>query len=558
MINNKPKPKKKILSIVFAAFLLFFGIDSNKCVLAQNVFVNNGLNIVSNSNLHINIIGGIINLSGGKFDNSGTINLYGDWENKAGNTGFVNSSPGKVKLKNANQSIRGTDITHFHDLILQGTGIKSLVNIDAIVEDSLVLNDREFAADVNTLFVTNPSQNIITRSTGFVSSLNNGGLSRLMATAGYYLFPVGSSSGTQRYRPVEIKPTSASANIFKVRLANVDATTETFDRSIKESTLCDINPYFYHSIWKTSGTDSANIRIYYDNTLDGNYSKITHWQNVPEWENTGLVASLVNPSPTLSYLTKQNWNNYSNSPFALSNEAPIAEITGDTLICIGTAATLTATGGNSYEWDNGSLTPSINVSPTSSATYSVTASNFGCTNTASITVNISNPFFLNAGPDVSIEIGETTQLSATGGNSYFWSPATGLSCTNCSDPLAAPTTTTTYYLTSLNSTGCENKDTLNIFVDAECGLVYVPSAFSPNGNSKNDILYVRGKCISEMTFSVFDRWGEKVFESTDKSIGWDGYYKGSLMNSQVFVYYLTAKLFTGEIKKMQGNITLIR
>jgi gliding motility-associated-like protein len=88
--------------------------------------------------------------------------------------------------------------------------------------------------------------------------------------------------------------------------------------------------------------------------------------------------------------------------------------------------------------------------------------------------------------------------------------------------------------------------------------MYVPNAFSPNNDGVNDILYVKGRCLQTLTFMVFNRWGEKVFETTDREIGWDGTYKGQLMNTDVFVYRLEGKTFDGKGYSSKGNITLVR
>jgi gliding motility-associated-like protein len=88
--------------------------------------------------------------------------------------------------------------------------------------------------------------------------------------------------------------------------------------------------------------------------------------------------------------------------------------------------------------------------------------------------------------------------------------------------------------------------------------MYVPNAFSPNGDGANDLLYVRGQCLETLTFMVFNRWGQKVFETTDKNIGWDGTFKGDLMNTGVFVYRLEGKDYDGKGYSMKGNVTLIR
>ncbi len=92
----------------------------------------------------------------------------------------------------------------------------------------------------------------------------------------------------------------------------------------------------------------------------------------------------------------------------------------------------------------------------------------------------------------------------------------------------------------------------------ECGEMFVPTAFSPDNNGENDIELVYGKCIQKIYFAIYDRWGEKVFETTDPTKGWDGVYKGAEMNTGVFVYYLQATLTTGEEVTKKGNISLFR
>jgi gliding motility-associated-like protein len=88
--------------------------------------------------------------------------------------------------------------------------------------------------------------------------------------------------------------------------------------------------------------------------------------------------------------------------------------------------------------------------------------------------------------------------------------------------------------------------------------VYIPNAFSPNDDGLDDMYYVFGKCFVEINFSVYDRWGEKVFQTNDINHGWDGRYKGKMENAGVFMYYFDGKLITGETIKQNGNITLMR
>ena len=99
---------------------------------------------------------------------------------------------------------------------------------------------------------------------------------------------------------------------------------------------------------------------------------------------------------------------------------------------------------------------------------------------------------------------------------------------------------------------------MTVSVEQPCGDVFVPTAFSPNGDDENDLECVLGDCINSMEFAIFNRWGEKVFESTGQQTCWDGTYKGELLNTATFVYYLKATLVSGEEVLKKGSINLVR
>lgn len=165
----------------------------------------------------------------------------------------------------------------------------------------------------------------------------------------------------------------------------------------------------------------------------------------------------------------------------------------------------------------------------------------------------------NAGISGSICLGDSIQLGVASVQevTYSWSPSTGLSDPSVSNPKASPQVTTTYTLTQ---TQCNltSSSTVTITVnDCTAEELFIPTAFSPNGDNINDILHVRGP-IKEMDFYVYDRWGEEVFHTTDPGIGWDGKYKGKMLDPAVFVFYLKATLKSGEIEERKGNINLIR
>ncbi|MCB0814863.1 MAG: gliding motility-associated C-terminal domain-containing protein, partial [Flavobacteriales bacterium] len=88
--------------------------------------------------------------------------------------------------------------------------------------------------------------------------------------------------------------------------------------------------------------------------------------------------------------------------------------------------------------------------------------------------------------------------------------------------------------------------------------IFVPNAFTPNGDGSNDLLFVRGRFITELDFQVFDRWGEKVFETSDQNVGWDGTFRGKPVDPAVFVYHLTVRCEDGQRYFKKGNVTVIR
>ena len=129
------------------------------------------------------------------------------------------------------------------------------------------------------------------------------------------------------------------------------------------------------------------------------------------------------------------------------------------------------------------------------------------------------------------------------------------------DPISTPTQTTAYIIQVIDSNGCKVSDTVTVWVIFEtCDEpeIFIPNAFTPNTDQQNDVFYIRGNTMRELTISIYDRWGEKVFESEDQKKGWDGTYKGDKVTPGVFVYYLKAVCYDNKQFIKKGNITLIR
>lgn len=229
---------------------------------------------------------------------------------------------------------------------------------------------------------------------------------------------------------------------------------------------------------------------------------------------------------------------------------PTVELGSDKIFCAGGTATLTATepAGTTYSWSNGDTTSSITVS--SAGTYSLTVTDNGCSAGDNINlVQIGIPT-IYLGPDTTLCLGDRLQLPVyadTG--SFLWS-----------DGSTAPTFTVveggTYTVALSNICGTAT-DTINVSYEL-CDL-WFPSAFTPNGDGKNDIIRPRGSLnlIDDYSLAIYNRWGEQVFQSTDIYAGWDGRFNGVMADLGTYFYMLKYKL-KGKQYMLKGDFELIR
>ncbi len=186
-------------------------------------------------------------------------------------------------------------------------------------------------------------------------------------------------------------------------------------------------------------------------------------------------------------------------------------------------------------------------------------------------VTIEEPIELtaDAGDDIRIKFGDFVELTSginvpAGSLIFEWSPPTGLSCIDCPNPNASPEFQTTYTVNVSNGNGCEVSDDVTVFVEKDRD-VFIPTAFTPNQDSNNDVFMVHGGGDAERVtkFRVFDRWGEVVFEQrdfplNDPTYGWDGTFKGKRMNAGVFAYTAEVIYTDGETFLYHGDVTLLR
>ncbi|MCS6819017.1 MAG: gliding motility-associated C-terminal domain-containing protein, partial [Chitinophagales bacterium] len=255
---------------------------------------------------------------------------------------------------------------------------------------------------------------------------------------------------------------------------------------------------------------------------------------------------------------------------AISVDATVAQCPGDSVRL--TARNTQPGQLLSYEWFPPSLilsgqgTANPLVSPPRDTTFRVSVKNqLGCVYEADVFVDVVSKLpSLNAySQPYTIGYGDTAQLAFTGeGVARFeWKYDSTLSSINIPDPKAFPLQTTIYTLFAEDSNGCTVSDTTVVYVfrtPCKQGGVYLPNAFTPNGDGKNDILVVRSLSITELYFAVYDRWGQLVFETRNPQQGWDGSYGGKPLDSGVFGYYLKARCDNGEFIEKKGNVTLLK
>jgi len=235
-----------------------------------------------------------------------------------------------------------------------------------------------------------------------------------------------------------------------------------------------------------------------------------------------------------------------------ANAGPDAEI------CIGGTTTLTASGGNTYNWSNGINTATNMVSPLVTTTYYVTVTS-QCPGYDTVVVFVNPLPTVYTGDDTTVCYGDEATLTVNSNGIYLWSaipPDPSLNGQETlKNPVVHPEATTTYTATVTDTNNCSNAD-MSVITVKDCSTFYVPNAFTPNADGINDEFKVYGEGVSSIEFKIFSRWGQMVFETKDINEGWNGKINGKLAPAGVYVYkisYHTAKKFY----KVYGHVVLL-
>lgn len=512
---------------------------------------------------------------------TGTFEVEQDWINDA----TFNASTSTVLLNgNTQQFITSTNgtITTFNNLTLTGSGAgvnrkKSLQAVDANIglNGILTINDRELETQTQSFFVLNTSTTAVTNVTtpgseGFVSSTAPGTFSRATDVASMYLFPTGSSNGTLRYRPIEITPTTATANTYTVRMNNYDPNLDGFNRSINDGTMCVLNDLYYHSILRSAGSSASDIKMHYINATDGSWANMGHWRTTTNLWNDMSTMSL-GTSGVFNTVTRAAWS-FTNpgDPYVLTNLRPATPSITCASICensFGNNFSLTGTSTN-YTWtvpSGGTITSgqgsdNINVDWTTGSGYIYAYANgtAGCNSlpdSCMVTV-LPVPVADFTYDSLTSEGGEIDFLDlSTNATSWAWNFGDG-GTSSTQNPSYQYSDEGIYMviMTASNAAGCTDSDTL--FVEADGGII-IPNVFSPNNDGENDFFYIPSGNLKEYSLQVFNRWGQLMFSSTDKSEKWNGTYNGSPCVEGTYFFVLIARSNSKDFST-QGSLTLVR
>ena len=338
-----------------------------------------------------------------------------------------------------------------------------------------------------------------------------------------------------------------------------------------------------------SGEDFAELEY----SIDGGQTWIVLWTQTPgavcgaeqgEWKQD-IVTLPTNTENQADLRFAYRWRNNndgdgSNPSFAVnnlrlfsdaSNTPPNSNFTYEGNLCEGNCLDfedLSTGEPTSWQWDFDGGTPNSsnaqnpsNICFDSSGIYNVnlTVQNENGQSTFTFPLNITAAPTIEAFGDTLIEMGGDAFLEAFTDypGTIQWFPEEDVDCDDCLEVVANPLISTLFTVTVTDVNGCEGSDQVSVLVNFR-EVVGVPTAFSPNNDGLNDILYVKGIGITNMDFRVYNRYGQQIFRSTNIEEGWDGTFNGERLNQGVFAYTLTFTLVNGQKGERSGNITLVK
>ncbi|MDF2192787.1 gliding motility-associated C-terminal domain-containing protein [Paraflavitalea sp. CAU 1676] len=389
-------------------------------------------------------------------------------------------------------------------------------------------------------------------------------------------------TATTRYVALVQNGASCRIDTSVAALVTVDAKTVGGDLLPNNANIClgqTINP-----ILELSGSTGSVVN------WQTSYDKV-NWSGMsPGYQQPAYQPATLNRTTYYRAILKSGVCPADTSDIAALNyfnvAYPAAKISPDlSTICYGKSATLNAliSVGTNYTWskpgiikDNGNgitgaLPYSLSATATPAATTDVILSvfNTGCPNAFKDTfqIHVSEPVIVDAGRDTVAVVGQQLQLHATANmpetGKYNWSPGLGLSSMVIANPVAvysssAPASVA-YAVKATTEEGCEGFDTVVVKIFKTAADIFMPSAFSPNGDRNNEFLMPICVGIQQLNFfRLYNRWGQLVFSTTEIGKGWDGRIAGVQQASGTYVYAVQGIDYVGKTVSKKGSFVLVR
>jgi len=284
--------------------------------------------------------------------------------------------------------------------------------------------------------------------------------------------------------------------------------------------------------------------------------------------NSTTIGSNNDYTPDLTlgnqtFTASESLNGCTGPPETVSitvNILPTVNIPEKESMCYGDSLLITAVN-NGFDllWSNGDTLETSWLNPEVSSIIYITATNPLCGSvTDSIDLTVYELPIVTAGNDTVIGIGGEAILWASGTNSFTWSPEPS-SCIidDCSEIYVIPNQATVYVVDGIDENSCHNYDTVLVDISGYME-VFIPNVFSPNDDGSNDYLVVDGPRLFNYKIEIYDRWGKRVFISTEQKDSWDGKFNGNPLAPQTFVYMVKGETVLGEEIQLSGNITIVK
>ncbi|NOT51064.1 MAG: T9SS type B sorting domain-containing protein [Chitinophagaceae bacterium] len=298
------------------------------------------------------------------------------------------------------------------------------------------------------------------------------------------------------------------------------------------------------------------------------------WLPATGLSNPAILQPVASPASTTIYTLTATAGpcNRTGTLQVRVNPRPIANAGPDQTICNKAGFQLSGNGGVTYQWspatylNNASIQNPFANNPSQTITYTLHVTDAkGCTSAQAdaVTITIRPPVRVFAGNDTAVVNGQPLQLTAidvnnSGLSQFTWAPVTGLNNPFIANPVALPPNNIRYIITATTSEGCTGMDDIYVRVFARAD-IYVPTAFTPNNDNLNDFaVAIPVGILTFRHFTIYNRWGELVFTTTDYRKGWDGKIQGQLQGSATFAWVAEAVDYKGNIIQKKGLVTLIR